>query len=54
MKIYLTNKNHWQNGFDKRGSFWTFAFSTKNYGFMICKPFCNNPIFNIYKFYEVK
>ena len=35
IEIYRTERRHWLNGFDRRGTFWCYAFSLGRLGVMI-------------------
>lgn len=46
----IEKRKYWlSNGFERRGDFWSVSFNIGWLGVLICKPFCNNPIFNFYK-----
>lgn len=46
--MHKTESKYWRNGFERRGSFWSYAFSIGRFAVLICRPGCNNPVFNFY------
>lgn len=47
--MQTTERKHWVNGFDRRGAFWTYAFTVGRFGVLVCRPFYNNPTLNLYR-----